>query len=180
MLTIKIPKQDVFDSKTNEFKVREPVTLRLEHSLRSVSKWEQKWCKPFLGKSQKTAEESLDYIRCMSVDNIELDEAVYTTLPNDVVKQISDYIQSPATATTFSNTNQPKNREVITSELIYYWMVAQQIPFECDTWHLNRLLTLINVCAIKNAPQKKMSKSELLARQARINAARKQSLNTTG
>ena len=154
-------------------------TLRLEHSLVSLSKWESKWCKPFLSKDEKTVEETLDYIKCMTLDQ-NVDSNVYFCLTEENIKQINDYISAPMTATTFSNNKKGASREQITSELVYYWMIALNIPFECQKWHLNRLLTLIRVCEIKSQPPKKMSRSELASRNAALNEERKRKLNTTG
>jgi len=181
MLQITIPAAELWNEKTNEFvKVKEQV-LQLEHSLVSLSKWESKWCKPFMSKMEKTSEETIDYIRCMTMSqNIDFD--VYNGVTNDIIEQVSNYIEAPMTATTFSTSNKNViNKDIITAEIIYYWMVALNIPFECQKWHLNRLLTLINVCNIKNQPPKKSgSKKDLYARNAALNAARRQSLNTTG
>lgn len=181
MLQITIPAGEAYNSATEEFiTIPKDVTLSLEHSLVSLSKWESKWCKPFLGKEEKTTEETIDYIRCMTLtQNVNPD--IYYCLSEDNVKQINNYIKDPHTATTIrENPNAPKGREVITSELIYYWMIALQIPFECQKWHLNRLLMLIRVCNIKNAPPKKMTRSQILSRNAALNAARKQQLHTKG
>lgn len=154
--------------------------LQLEHSLLSVSKWESKWCKAFLSKKDKTPEETLDYVKCMTITQ-NVDPDVYSHLTNANIAQINKYIESPMTATTFSNEQNGRGgREVITAELIYYWMIALQIPFECQKWHLNRLMTLIKVCNIKNQPPKKMSRREATSRNARLNAARRQQLNTRG
>ena len=181
MLQITIPATELWNEKTNEFvKVKEQV-LQVEHSLVSLSKWESKWCKPFMSKTEKTSEESIDYIRCMTMSqNIDFD--VYTGITNEIIEQVSSYIEAPMTATTFSNQEKNViNKDIITAEIIYYWMVALNIPFECQKWHLNRLLTLINICNIKNQPPKKSgSKKDLYARNAALNAARRQSLNTTG
>lgn len=182
MLVIKILGTETFDEETSTFDVREEIILELEHSLVSISKWESKWCKPFLKNEKKTKEEMFDYIISMIVKSSNPSfNLVYTDFSEDTIKIISDYINAPMTATTFSK-SLPKssNREIITSELIYYWMIAQQIPFECQYWHLNRLLTLINVCAIKNTPPKKMGRKELLSRNARLNEERRRQLNTTG
>ena len=180
MLTVTVPKREMYDSENNLFKTQDEVILRLEHSLRSVSKWEAKWCKPFLGKDQKTSEEVRDYIRCMIIDRNVPDNILYA-LSKQQEKQIADYIDEKMTATTFSDiSSASKNREVITSEIIYYWMISLNIPFECQKWHLNRLLTLIRVCSIKNAPPKKMGRNSVLSRNAQINAARKKQLNTRG
>lgn len=179
MLKLTIPAGELYDEVKNEFIPTEEKALQLEHSLVSISKWESKWCKPFLTKDEKTFEESCDYIRCMTLTQ-NVNPNVYRGISNDNISQVSAYIEAPMTATTFSNDDQSINREVITSELVYYWMVAHGIPFECQKWHLNRLLTLINVCNIKNSPPKKMSQTELMARNAALNAARRQELNTKG
>lgn len=180
MLQIVIPGDELFNEQTSEFTYLKATTLQLEHSLVSLSKWESKWCKPFLGKEKKTSEETLDYIRCMTITQ-NVDPEVYNHIPPEVFTQIDDYIKAKMTATWFSdNQNTPRSREVITAELIYYWMIAQNIPFECQKWHLNRLLTLIKVCNIKNQPQKKMGRKEMLHSRAALNAARRQEYNTKG
>ena len=180
MLTIKIPDTEYYNEEISQFVSVKERTIDLEHSLVSLSKWEAKWCKPFLGKDQKTSEEVRDYIRCMIIDRNVPDNILYA-LSKQQEKQIADYIDEKMTATTFSDiSSASKNREVITSEIIYYWMISLNIPFECQKWHLNRLLTLIRVCSIKNAPPKKMGRNSVLSRNAQINAARKKQLNTRG
>lgn len=185
MLEITIPAAicEEFDESNNEFvytHVGEPQTLQLEHSLVSLSKWESKWCKPFLSRQEKTDEELLDYIKCMTLTQ-NIDPDVYNRLTNSNVEQINRYIDSPMTATTFSKEAvKGGGREIVTSELIYYWMIALNIPFECQQWHLNRLLTLVKVCNIKNSPPKKMSKRDTASRYAQLNAARRRQLNTRG
>mgnify|MGYP003571264016 CR=1 FL=1 len=156
-------------------------TITIEHSLVSISKWEAKWHKPYLTKDEKTTEEIIDYVRCMTLTQ-NVDPNVYGNLrfAPELLEEISNYINQSMTATTFSNRKQNISREIITSELIYYWMIYYGIPFECQKWHLNRLLTLINVCNVKNAPQKKMSRQELLANNRALNAARRKRLNTKG
>ncbi len=180
MLQITIPAQEFWDERTNTFIDTKEVNLTLEHSLVSVSKWEAKWCKPFLSKEEKTAEETLDYIKCMTLtQNVPPD--AYLRLTSKNIAQIKEYIENPHTATSiYENQNGPKSREVITSELIYYWMTALNIPWESQKWHLNRLLTLIRVCNIKNSPPKKMSQRELMSRNAALNAARRQKLHSRG
>lgn len=180
MLQITIPSTEMYDETTNEFKRTKEYVLQLEHSLVSISKWESKWNKVFLSKDDKTYEEVIDYIKCMTITQNIPDEA-YRYLTKDNIDQIEKYISAPMTATWFSNEKKTGvNREKTTSELIYYWMIALNIPFECQKWHLNRLLTLIRVCNIKNAPPKKMSKSALMKRNAALNAARRQQYNTSG
>ena len=180
MLTITIPKTEEFDEAKGEFVYVKEQTLQLEHSLISISKWESKWCKPFLSKQEKTFEETIDYIKCMTL-NKNVSDDVYGCLTQANVNAINEYIGAPMTATTFYNhENGKKNNEQITSELVYYWMIALNIPFECQKWHINRLLTLIRVCNIKNQPPKKMSKREIISRNAALNAARREQLNTKG
>lgn len=178
MLTINIPDTELYDEVQNEFHMVKAQTLNLEHSLVSISKWESKWHKPFLNKKEKTTEETLDYIRCMTINHV--DPLVYSCIDSRIIKQINAYIEDPMTATTFSNQTNNRNREIITAEVIYYWMIALNIPFECQKWHLNRLLTLINVCNIKNKPPKKMSKKAIMTRNNSLNAARRQALHTNG
>lgn len=164
----------MYDEETNEFTYSKDVTLQLEHSLISVSLWESKWHKPFLHKDEdRTLEQTIDYVRCMTI-NKNVDPSVYLRLSNDDMKAITDYIDNPMTATTFNNQQNkgPMNREIVTAEIIYYWMVALQIPFECEKWHLNRLITLIEVCNIKNTPPKKMGKGDIARQNHALNKAR--------
>lgn len=181
MLKITIPERELYDERTNRFiHAFKGATLHLEHSLVSLSKWESKWCKPFLTKNEKTYEETIDYIRCMTLTQ-NVDPDAYKYLTNENIIQINKYIESPMTATTFyEELGGKKSSEQVTSELIYYWMVALNIPFECQKWHLNRLLTLIKVCNIKSQPPKKRSKKDLAAHYAKLNADRRRRLNSKG
>lgn len=184
MLRITIPGDEQWDAGREEFvQSRKDQTLQLEHSLVSISKWESKWCKPFLRKDQMTDEEIVDYVKCMTLTQ-NVDPEAYRFLTNENIEQVNQYINAPMTATWFSEDKNSKGKrskgEQITSELIYYWMISLNIPFECQKWHLNRLLTLIRVCNVKNQPPKKMSRKEILSRNAALNAARKQQLNTKG
>ncbi len=181
MLQITIPsRDDLWDESKGEFVTSKEQKLVLEHSLVSLSKWESKWCKPFLSKQEKTTEETIDYIRCMTLTQ-NVNPEVYNFLTDDNIRDVNAYIKAPMTATWFSNSNTGKqNREQITAELVYYWMIALNIPFECQKWHLNRLLTLIRVCEVKNSPPKKMSRREILNRNAALNAARRKQLNSKG
>jgi len=180
MLQITIPAVELWDERKQEFVITKEQTLQLEHSLVSISKWESKWCKPFLSKQEKTFEEILDYIKCMTITQ-NVDPEVYNYLTNKNIEEINEYINAPMTATYFSDEKNSKpSREQVTAELIYYWMIAFNIPFECQKWHLNRLLTLIKVCNIKNQPPKKRSKKEIMSRNAALNAARRKQLNTKG
>ena len=180
MLRIIIPSTEMWDEVNEKFVDSKEQVLQLEHSLVSLSKWESKWCKPFLSKENKTFEETIDYIRCMTI-NQHIPDEVYNCLTGENIREINEYISAPMTATRFSNDAIGKgSREQITSELIYYWMIALNIPFECQKWHINRLLTLIRVCNIKNQPSKKMSRREIMSRNAALNAARRKKLRTNG
>ena len=165
MLQLVIPlSPEGWDAEKEEFIEPKTVTLQLEHSLVSLSKWESKWHTAFLAKKNLTVEEIVDYVKCMTItQNVNPD--VYRYLTTDNINQIKEYIESPMTATTFpEEKTSGKSKEIVTSELIYYWMIALNIPFECQKWHLNRLLTLVRVCNVKNAPPKKMSKQEIMSR----------------
>lgn len=181
MLQLAVPvRPEGWDESRQEFVDPIYVTLQLEHSLVSLSKWESKWCKPFLSKMDKSYEETLDYIKFMTLTS-DVDPDVYDHLSMQNVAQINEYINAPMTATTFSSDDGHKHsREIVTAELVYYWMIALNIPFECQHWHLNRLLTLVRVCNIKNQPPNKMTANEIMKRNAALNAARRAQLNTKG
>lgn len=179
MLTIIIPTSELYDEVKNEFIYYPSVTLRLSHSLSSISKWESKWHKPFFSNDDKTNEQVLDYIQCMSLDG-DINEEIYGRLTPENYNDISNYINDSMTATSFLDDNSSKTQTIITSEIIYYWLIAYNIPFECQYWHINRLLTLVKVCKIKNDPPKKMSRAEVLSRNKELNKQRKQKLNTKG
>jgi len=180
MLKITIPAIEQYDDINNKFITSNKQILQIEHSLVSLSKWESKWGKPFLSKDEKSFEEAIDYIRCMTITQNVSDEC-YSAIDSEIIKQVRDYIDAPMTATVISkNEKKSFSSKIITAEIIYYWMVAATIPFECQKWHLNRLLTLIDVCNIENAPKKKMSRKELLARNKATNDARRAKLNTKG
>ena len=182
MLQVTINGGEVFDEKTQEFHEVKSMTINLEHSLLSISKWESKWKKPFLDNNSKTAEEILDYIRCMTITQ-NVDPYLYYNILKKDVDRIGNYINDDMTATTF-NTALPSsgksNKQIVTSELIYYWMISLNIPMECQKWHLNRLLTLIRIFEIKNSPPKKMSKSEAASYRAKLNAERRAALHSKG
>lgn len=179
MLEIYVPTSELFNDQTGEFESNKGQLLQLEHSLISLSKWEAKWCKPFLDKKPKTAEETIDYVRCMTL-NKNVDPKVYNHLTKENIEDVGKYIDAPMTATWFNDKTNRVSRETVTSELIYYWMVALQIPFECQKWHLNRLLTLIKVCSIKNEPAKKMPKKAAMSQQKALNAARRAQSGSKG
>ncbi len=179
MLKIIIPAIEAFDEEKNEFITTKTTTIQVEHSLVSLSKWESKWHKAFLSKGEKTLEETIDYVRCMTITQ-NVDPSIYRFITEENVKKIDEYISESMTATTFNNQTKTTSKSIITAEIIYYWMITYNIPFECQKWHLNRLLTLINVCSAKSQPPGKMNKREIMNRNAALNAARRQAMGTKG
>lgn len=180
MLVIKVPGIELFDEVLQVFVNAEEFVLELEHSLVSLSKWESKFEKPFLGSEEKTDEEVFAYIEAMILTE-EYPSDVLTRLTKENIQQINEYIESKMTATWFNDKQKPKkSNEVITAELIYYWMITFNIPIEFQHWHLNRLFTLIKIFSVKNAPKEKMSKRDLLARNRELNERRKAELGTAG
>lgn len=181
MLKLDIPDAELYNEEKNEFFTVPGCTLVLEHSLVSMSKWESKWHKPFLEKDNKTREEILDYVRCMTITQNVRDD-VYKYMPSHILDKIGDYIEDPMTATTFAQSNSKNSisREIITSEIIYFWMINFNIPMECQKWHLNRLLTLINICNLKLQPKRKMTPREVAERNRALNAERKAKYGTRG
>lgn len=181
MLVIEIPLgPEGWDEEHEKFIKPQTFKLELEHSLVALSEWESKWHKPFFSKQEKTTEETMSYVECMTLTE-NVPPGVYTLITQDNVTKINNYIADSMTATTFSEDQKGKNsRETITSELIYYWMISLNIPVEFQHWHINRLPTLIRVCNIKNAPPKKMSRGDIMRRNAALNAARRQQLGSKG
>lgn len=186
MLKIFVPPSEDFNETTGEFVIFDGYTLYLEHSLVSISKWESKWHVPYMTdpddkKYPKTEEMIFDYVKCMTI-NKDVDPSVYDHLTTKNVDDIKNYIENPMTATWFREDTKkgPKSKEYTTSEVIYYWMVSLQIPWECEKWHLNRLLTLIRVCNSKNNPNNKMSKKDILKNNAALNKARRAASGSKG
>lgn len=180
MLQIEVPGAQLWDEEKNEFITTEPTTVCLEHSLVSISKWESIYKKPYLVKQKYTLKESADYIKCMCLTDIS-DDVIYAIINNnELMTQINNYMEDSHTATTINDSKKGRNSEKVTSELIYYWMVANEIPFSCETWHIERLLTLIRVCNVKNQPDKKMSNNEIYARNKSLNAARRAKHHSRG
>lgn len=190
MIRIEIGNEELFDEATQTFSYVEPQVVYLEHSLLAMSKWESKWQIPFLDQRAggRTNEHILDYIEAMVVDGpdgLPKEDALKAikNLSKSNLQAINNYLESSESATTFVSTiNTPKHggSEIITSELVYYWMVAFTIPFSCETWNLNRLFALIKICNIKNSPAKKMPRHEVAARNRDLNAERKKELGTSG
>lgn len=182
MLKLVIPASEKWDEVNEEFVYIKEQVLQLEHSLISVSKWEAKWHKPFISDKGMTRAETLDYIRCMTLtQNVPIE--TYAAITDAMIEKINAYIDNPMTATWFNKKDKKagkRSTEAVTSELIYYWMISLGIPMECQKWHLNRLITLIKVCNIKNAPAKKMNKRDILSQNAAINKARREAFNSKG
>lgn len=179
-LTIKIPAADLYDTKSDRFITRKEMTLTFEHSLLSISKWEAKWHKSFFLKDPKTEEENLDYVRCMCLTK-DVDPKIFGTLGYKNFKLISDYIGDPMTGTTIKKHQERPSREIITSELVYFWMTNFGIPFSpCEKWHFNRLMTLIEIASIKNTPPKKVGAREAANQRSLLNAQRRAKHNTRG
>lgn len=180
MLTITVSGTESFDETTGKFVIVGGTALELEHSLVSLSKWESIHEKAFLGKEAKTSEEVVSYIKCMVVTS-EIPPEVFLELSEDNFKAINDYLNSRMTATYFAETpDGPSSREVVTSDLIYYWMTVFSIPFECEQWHLNRLFTLIRICNIKQEKPKKTNRAQIASRNRDLNEQRKKQHGTTG
>lgn len=179
MLRLEISDREFYDETREVFITVKGQSLQLEHSLVSLSKWESKWNKPFLTKEKKTMIETIDYVRCMTITQ-NVKPEVYDLLTASDLQKINNYIDLPMTATVIRSDNKKTNREIITAEILYYSMIALNIPFECQKWHLNRLITLINVCNLKSQPKEKMSKREIMNRNKDLNRARRESLSTKG
>lgn len=180
MLTITVGGQESYDEVAEQFVTEGGTVLQLEHSLVSLSKWEAEFEKAFLEDENKTPEELLGYVRAMTLTP-DIPPEVFAELTDENMEKIATHINAKMTATWFSESpTHSRSSEVVTSELIYYWMTALQIPFTCETWHLNRLFTLIRVCNIKQQQPKKMSRAEIASRQRELNAQRRLRLNSTG
>ena len=188
MITVNIPAGLFFNETDQSFIETAPVTIQIEHSLAAISKWEQEWEKPFFGETKKTREQVLDYIRCMTISPENVDPNAYLFIPSTEIEKIGEYMDKPMTSIRWPNSNNDgktrtygkPSKETITSELIYHWMFAQSIPLECENWHINKLLSVIRMCSVKNTPPKKTNSKALLARNAQLNAARRKALGTTG
>lgn len=185
MLPIVVPATELFVEDTNEFIQVKKTVLQLEHSLLSLKKWEAKWCIPFLDGNPKTTEQTIDYIRCMTLTQ-NVNPYVYGALSAQNLEDINNYIDAPMTATWFVEDKQKKKNKTvrkektITAELVYCWMVMYHIPFECQKWHLNQLITLIRVCNEENNPKKPLKGKALYSRNRALNEARKKKMHTRG
>lgn len=179
MLKITVGDKEVYDESIQEFKAQGGVVLELEHSLVSLSKWESEFEKPFLTNDPKSGLEIIGYVRAMCL-RPDIQETVFQKLSGENFQEINSYIDSKMSATWFNEKQSERSREVVTSELIYYWMTVYRIPFTCETWHLNRLFTLIRICNVKQDKPKPMTRAEQASEQRRINAERRARFNSTG
>lgn len=182
MLQIRIDDVDCFDERTETFTTIKGQTLQLEHSLVSISKWEAKWKKPFLSREGQNREETIDYIRFMTITQ-NVNPKIYDLITDAHIRAVNNYINDPMTATTFTKQEGKgagPGGKVITSEEIYYYMTAFQIPWKAERWHFNRLMTLIHICEEKNKPKKKMRKGDIARQRRGLNAARRAKYNTRG
>ena len=181
MLTITVQPSELYDSVKREFITTKLQVLQLEHSLISISKWESKWHKTFLSQTPKTNEQTIDYVRCMTI-NSGIDPRTYMALSKENLEDINRYINDPMSATCFAKEPESRGRtgEPMTSELIYYWLVHFDINWKAETWHLNRLLNLIRICKMKTGSKGKRNQRELLSQQAALNAARREAWGTKG
>ncbi len=180
MLKILVTPTELYDNETNTFTNTEEFEVELEHSLLSLSKWEAKHQKPFLAAGKMTDDEILDYVMCMCLTESVTREMVKGG-SDQIFREVNEYINSSQSATTFGEMPEKRGRgEVITSELIYYWLVAFTIPFECETWHLNRLFSLIRICNMKNSKPKKVAPGEAARQRKELNDKRKAEWGTSG
>ena len=180
MLTLLVPESELYDERKNEFIQIKEQTLVLEHSLVSIAKWESKWKKSYLSNNNKTLEETLDYIKCMTITK-NVNPLIYKSLNREALEAIQKYINDPMTATYFyDKEDKPSGPNTITAEVVYYWMISLGIPMECQKWHFNRLIALIRICNIKSNSGKKMSRSEILSRNKALNEERKRKYKTRG
>lgn len=179
MLKIFVPSGELFDELSGRFITVNGRELQLEHSLVSISKWESRWKKPFLSDQPKSREETMDYVRCMTISQ-NVDPNVYLGLSDANVNAVNKYIDDPMTATTFKNDKKKASHQIVTSEIIYYWMISLGIPMECQKWHLNRLLALIRVCDEKNQPGRKKSRKDIIAENRALNQMRRAKSGSRG
>lgn len=180
MLTLKVPmSKELFDESTYEFIEPDYFVIELEHSLFTLSKWEEFFEKPFLGKGDKSSEETLWYVKTM-VLTPDVPPEVFDNLTEENVGDVNAYINKKSTALYFNNDKKQPSNEIITNEVLYWMMIALNIPMECQHWHLNRLLTLIQVINRKQNPPKKMNPRDIARRNREINARRRAELGTSG
>jgi hypothetical protein len=171
----------LWDEETETFVEHIVSSIDFEHSLASMSKWESKWEQAFLGRTEKTAEQVYDYLSMMCLTPGVTREQILG-LSQENFTQINEYIESQQTATKFAE--QPNRRgsgEQITSDLVYYWMVAFRIPWEAQYWHLNKLLALVRICNAKQSGKtQKVPRHDTAQRNRDLNAERRKKYGTSG
>ena len=180
-IRIRIPELHLFNEATNEFFDIRETYLTMEHSLVSISKWESKWHIPYLAPGEKTPEQALDYLRCMTITQ-NIQPGIYNYIPDTEMRRIKNYIEDSMSAYKFKEEEgKGRTKKAITSDYLYFCMVTYRIPVEFERWHLNRLITLIQICSEENNPKKnKKSKRRITSDYAALNAARRAKLGTTG
>ena len=174
-ISIEVPEMESFDPNSNSFIKIDKQIFTFQHSLKSISKWEAKYKKPFLSEfTKKTKIESLDYYLMMALDST-FDASFLT---GDITEILGNYVNEEFSATTIrsNNNNDSNSRRVMTSEVIYAYMANAQVPFECENWNISRLLKLLNVISELNTKQKPMSESEIIAYQKALNKKRKEEI----
>lgn len=179
MLKLHVDGYQLYDEEKNKFFDVKEDTITLEYSLYSIYKWESKWKKPYLHTKEKTVEESIDFIRCMTLDE-DVNPLLYYNIKEEDFIRINEYLNDPATATTFGAVNGPVDRRIKTAEIFYHLMTVYNIPFECEYWNFNRLLALIKVCNIENSPKKPMTKKEIYAQNRDINERNRKRFHSKG
>lgn len=182
MLKLFLPSREIWDDKKEEFSTIGGYEVELEHSLYTMAAWEAKWKVGFTNKQGLTQKQLFDYITTFMCQTPDVPKSAWLTINDEIVKKIQEYMEDPCTATKINShaVNKPKKRETVTAEILYCQMFQLGIPLECEHWHLNRLMTLIEVCAIKNSPPKKMSRKEVAALQQKQNAAMRAKLGSKG
>lgn len=173
MLPLQFPQAELYDERNGTFYMSEARTVKLEHCLAAIAKWEGIWTKPFISRKPKTVEEMMSYIECMCIDEDGFPPDLLMRITPEQFKMVNDYIELPMTATTISNKSGEIDRRIKTAELIYYYMLQANVPFECQYWPFNRLITLLQICAIENGPKKKMSMEEIYRQNDKLNRQRK-------
>lgn len=183
ILHITIPGKENWDSVKEEFIYEEDAELYLQHSLVTVAEWEARWKISFLDTDNKTPEQITDYIKIMTINQNEVDDSVYKRLTKENLDEINRYLKDEMSATTITDHGTPESNgrnEIITAEIVYYWMFSHNVPVEFENWHFNRLITLLKTCNIKSNPDNKMTKQETAKMYAEMNKARRQKYNSKG
>lgn len=180
ILVLEFPEYDQFDRVTEEFVTFPPARLTLVHNLLSIVRWESKWKRSFVDRPPSSVDEVIDYVECMA-DGQPSVPHMLERLTRDHTEAIKAYIADPMSASVMlSRPGQTKSSEKMTSDLIYYYMVTFQIPFEAEEWHLNRLLMLIRICNAKQSAGQKTNSKSAASQRAALNRARRARAGSRG